>query len=376
MKIPDFRLERYFAEYEFNAPYLMCCSDCESYSAAQLFEMEPDLKENFSNLWLGYTESSGHPKLREQIAGLYTQTKPEHILVHSGAEEAIFNFMNAYLKTGDHVIVHFPCYQSLFDVAESIGCEVTPWQTSAKDEWSLDLDFLKKHLKKNTKAVIINNPHNPTGYLMNKPDFEGLAKLSQEHGFIIFSDEVYRFLEYDDKNRLPALCDMDERGVSLGVMSKSFGLAGLRIGWIATRNQKIFEKMAAFKDYTTICNSAPSEILAISALKIKKQIVARNLSIIHDNLDLLNVFFKKHEDLFQWNTPVAGPIAFPAIKTGNADTFCKNVLEKSGVLLLPGSLYHKDYRKHFRIGFGRKNMSSCLEKFDDYLSMFFEEKLT
>jgi len=166
MKIPDFRLERYFAKHEFNAPYLMCCSDCESYSVADLFEMDPDSKENFSNLWLGYTESSGHPELREQIASLYTHAESKHILVHSGAEEAIFNFMNVYLEKGDHLIVHFPCYQSLFDVAESIGCEVTRWQTSAESSWALDLDFLEKNLKKNTKAVIVNNPHNPTGYLM------------------------------------------------------------------------------------------------------------------------------------------------------------------------------------------------------------------
>ncbi|GBC59226.1 aspartate aminotransferase [Desulfonema ishimotonii] len=367
MKIPPFELERYFAKYEFNAPQLLCCSDCESLSVRDLLDMEPGAADALQSLWLGYTESPGHPELRDQIARLYTETRAEHILVHTGAEEAIFNFMNAVLEPDDHIIVQSPCYQSLSEVARSIGCDVTLWQAREANNWRPDPEFLRKNIRKNTRAVIVNCPHNPTGYLMAEPEFRELVRLSRQHGFLIFSDEVYRFLEYDENDRLPALCDIDERGVSLGVMSKSFGLAGLRVGWIATRNRELFKKMAAIKDYTTICNSAPGEFLATVALKHRKALVHRNLGIIGENLGILNAFFTRHEAHFRWRAPKAGPIAFPSLK-GDADAniFCHQLREKAGVLLLPGSLYG-DFTSNFRVGFGRINLPECVEKLDEYL---------
>lgn len=367
MKIPQFELERYFAEHEFTAPYLLCCSDCESFSLQEILGMEPGAADAFQELWLGYTESLGHPILRKQISSLYEVTHADQLLVYSGAEEAIFAFMNVMLEKGDHVVVHYPAYQSLFEIARAIGCDLTLWQGVDEQNWKLDMEYLKNSLRPDTKAVIINCPHNPTGFLMEKADFGELISLSQRHGFILFSDEVYRFLEYDEKDRLPALCDVDERGVSLGVMSKSFGLAGLRIGWAATRNRELFDKLAAYKDYTTICNSAPSEFLATVALKHKGRLVERNLGIIHKNLKILEQFFSKHGDIFRWAPPKAGPIAFPALANGQQIvSFCRDLVKNSGVLLVPGTIYG-DFRKNFRIGFGRENLSECIEKLDDYL---------
>ncbi len=368
MKLPDFGLERYFAKYEFNSPFLLCCSDCQSFSLGEVLDMEPGSSERMRDLWLGYTESSGNPELKEEIARLYSSVDPDQILVHAGAEETIFNFMNVVLDKGDHAIVHFPCYQSLFEVAESIGCEVTRWRTREEDRWTLDIDFLKDAVKPNTKAVIINTPHNPTGYLASQETFREIIDLSHEHGFLVFSDEVYRFLEYDPADRLPALCDLDENGLSLGVMSKAYGLPGLRIGWIATRNRELYARMAAFKDYTTICNSAPSEFISTIALRNRKRIVERNLKIVRDNLETLNRFFEKYEDRFNWTPPKAGPIAFPSLR-GERDVvaFCRDLVDKSGVLLLPGTLYDAS-RRNFRIGFGRSNVPECLQHLDGYLS--------
>ena len=367
MYIQPFKLERYFARHEFNAPYLMCCSDCESVSIGDLLALESGADRRFQELRLGYTESLGDPRLRTQIADLYDHVTADQVLVHAGAEEAIFNLMHVLLKRGDHVIVHYPCYQSLMEVANAIGCQVTLWKTTQENGWSLDLDLLKDTLQDNTKLVIVNCPHNPTGYLMPNSDFRELVNLSQRHGFILFSDEVYRLLEYEDSDRLPAICDLDDRGISLGVMSKSFGLAGLRLGWIATRNQSVYEKLAAFKDYTTICSSAPSEFLATIALKNKERLVRKNLAIIAINLELLIPFFERHADLFQWQAPKAGPIAFPALLSGGITEFCSQLVEKTGVLLLPGTVYD-DTCNHFRIGFGRIDFAQCLEKLEGYLS--------
>ena len=366
MHIEPFKLERFFEEYELKAPHLLCCSDCESFSIGDLLELEKGSGELFKNLRLGYTESQGNRRLREQISGLYSGIKADQILVHSGAEEAIFNTMNVALKKGDHIIVHYPCYQSLMEVAKSIGCEVTLWNTFDDKEWALDLDFLKKNIRPNTRLVVINCPHNPTGYVMPCDEFNEMITLSQKNGFIIFSDEVYRLLEYDEHDRLPSACEIDDRSVSLGVMSKSFGLAGLRIGWTATRNHGVHEKLAAFKDYTTICSSAPSEFLSTVALKNKNQILERNLGIIKKNLVILNEFFNRHSDKFSWKPPKAGPIAFPSLNAGDIDYFCHDLVKRAGVLLLPGTLYDRSY-SNFRIGFGRNNLKECVQKFEEYL---------
>jgi len=367
MKPEPFRLERYFAEYEFTAPYLLCCSDCESLSIGDLLAFEDGAHERFMSLGLGYTESLGHPHLRHRIASLYEGVSPQEIMVHAGAEEAIFNFMHVLLDPGDQIIVHYPCYQSLGEVARSIGADVIPWRCDAADQWALDLRDLENSLTDRTRVVVVNLPHNPTGFLP-PPDFmHRLSRLSDEHGFIVFSDEVYRGLEYDPHRRLPAFADVNDRGVSLGVMSKTYGLAGLRIGWIATHNRDLFGDMAAFKDYTTICNSAPSEFLAALALKHREAIVARNLTIIRDNLEVLNSFFSRHGDIFDWHEPQAGPIAFPRYLGGSVEAFCHDLVAGRGVLLLPGTLYGREFDS-FRIGFGRSNLTECvshLERFID-----------
>jgi aspartate/methionine/tyrosine aminotransferase len=332
----------------------------------ELLSMAPDATERFQSLWLGYTESAGDPGLRKAVAELYETITADHVLVHAGAEEAIFNFMNVALSPGDHVIVHGPCYQSLAEVARSVGADVSEWRGDPAHRWELDLDRLKTLLTPRTRLVVVNFPHNPTGFLPESGFIHELSDLSERHGFIIFSDEVYRGLELDPCDRLPAVADINDRAVSLGVMSKTFGLAGLRIGWVATRNARIIRELSAFKDYTTICNSAPSEFLATIALQNAERIAQRNRRIIQDNLDLLDRFFTDHAGLFQWYRPKAGSVAFPALLKGTVEAFCTELLQKAGVLLLPGTLYGNGLNA-FRVGFGRKNVPEVLQKFDAYL---------
>jgi aspartate/methionine/tyrosine aminotransferase len=255
MRLNPFKLERYFAKHEFSAPYLLCSSDCESMKLQDLLALDPGAAERFESLWLGYTESLGHPELREAISTLYEQVAADQVLVHAGAEEAIFNFMNATLGPGDHIIVQAPYYQSLGEVARNIGAEVSTWQGDPRRAWQLDLEALEAALTARTKVVAVNFPHNPTGFLPTAEFARGLSALSAEYGFMIFSDEVYRGLELDPSDRLPSFADLNDRAVSIGVMSKTYGLAGLRIGWVATRNGRVFDELAAFKDYTTICEN-------------------------------------------------------------------------------------------------------------------------
>ena len=366
MRLEPFRLERYLANHEFTAPYVLCSSDCESMKLRDLLALESGAAERFQSLWLGYTQSLGDPELRQTIAELYDRITDCQVLVHAGAEEAIFNFMNVALKSGDHVIVHAPYYQSLGEVAKSIGAEVSEWQGDPANGWELDLEVLKATLTPRTKVLVVNFPHNPTGFLPSLEFIHVLSELSEQHGFIIFSDEVYRGLELNPSDRLPGLADINSRAVSLGVMSKTFGLAGLRIGWIATGNEKIFNELAAFKDYTTICNSAPSEFLATLALRKANVIIERNLQVIRKNLDHLDAFFESHADIFKWYRPKAGSVAFPELLKGRVHEFCTELVEKAGVLLLPGTVYNNGLNA-FRVGFGRRNLPEALRKLEEYL---------
>lgn len=366
MKLPPFKLERYFAKYEFTAEYLLCSSDCESMTLADLLALEEGAAEKFQSTWLGYTESQGSPTLRKEICNIYETIRPEEILVHTGAEEAIYIFMLSAFQAGDHVIVHWPGYQSLADVARGAGCDVGLWLAREEHDWALDLDELRGLLRPNTKAIILNTPHNPTGYLMSRADYDALHSFVREHGLLLFSDEVYRESEYDPSARLPAACDKGDYAVSLGVTSKTYGLAGLRIGWVATKNNKVYDGMAALKDYTTICNSAPSEFLAEVALRNRQKLSIRNLGIIQHNISVMDDFLTRHADLFSWVRPRAGSMAFPHYLAGDVESFCDRVVREAGVLLLPGSMYD-DNENHFRLGLGRKNLPQAVDRVEEYL---------
>ena len=367
MNLQPFKLERYFAKYEFNTEFLLCSSDCEAMSIADLLALEPGSSEKFQQTWLGYTESQGHPALRKEISKIYASIQPEEVLVHTGAEEAIFLFMLAILKENDHIIVHAPHYQSLSEVAKGIGCFISPWRAREENNWALDLDELRHLLRSSTKAIVINTPHNPTGYLMSRADFEAVNKFAQEKKLLLFSDEVYRESEYDSAMRLPAACDLGEHAVSLGVTSKTYGLAGLRIGWIATKNNKIYDSIASLKDYTTICNSAPSEFLAEVALRNRQKLINRNLSIIRQNLDLVDGLLARHSSFFDWVRPTAGSMGFPKLLKGDIEEFCDELVRKAGVLLLPGNMYD-DSSNHFRIGLGRKSLPEAIDRLEEFLS--------
>jgi aspartate/methionine/tyrosine aminotransferase len=202
---------------------------------------------------------------------------------------------------------------------------------------------------------------------MPHEDYDAVHQFARENNLFVFSDEVYRESEYDPAARLRAGCDFGEHAVSLGVTSKTYGLAGLRIGWIATKNKKIYDKMASLKDYTTICNSAPSEFLAEVAMRNRHKLSERNLGIIKNNLTVMDDFFTRHAPLFTWVRPRAGSMAFPRYLGGSVEEFCDELVRKAGVLLLPGSVYD-DSENHFRLGLGRTNLPQAVERLETFLS--------
>jgi aspartate/methionine/tyrosine aminotransferase len=363
-------LERYFAQYEFKVKYMLSPSDCESLALDELLQMaSPASLDLWQGLGLGYTDSQGHPLLRAEISGLYQHVPPENILI-AAPEEAIFVAMQTLLRPGDRVVVTSPAYQSLHEIARSIGCEVVNWQLEPGPEagWRLDIADLEDRLDAHTRMLVINFPHNPTGHTLTQPELEALIGLARKRDLYLFSDEMYRLLEYEPSMRLPAVCDLYEKGISLSGLSKSFALPGLRIGWLATQAAGLVGSWLAYKDYTTICNSAPSEILGIIALQNKDRILRRNLDIIRANLDFAARFFGKYDNIFSWYRPRAGSVAFPEWH-GKApvEQFCQEVLEQQGIMIVPGSLF--DFPgNHFRVGLGRRNLAEVLQHLDDYMN--------
>jgi len=367
MMIETFRLERFFSEHEFSVEHNLAASDCEPISQAELIAMAGDDElELWEELKLGYTETGGALFLREEIARIYQGIKPEQLLVCTPVE-GIFLAMNAILEPGDHVICCYPEYQALSEVARAIGCEVERWEADEKQGWRFDPRWLERHARPDTRLIVINFPHNPTGCQASLRDLERTVEIARKRGAYLFSDEMYMFLEQEPGTRLPSACDVYERAVCLFGMSKAFGMAGARIGWLATRDAGMMERLARLKDYTTICSSAPSEVLATIALKSRGSIVAANLERIGRNLDVLDDFFERYPEYFYWDRPGAGTVAFPRLLSSkSADEFCGKMISAAGVLLLPASMF--DFgQSHFRVGFGREGLAGAVEALEEHL---------
>ncbi len=364
-----FKLEEYLSKYEFTAPYLLCCSDAESFKMQDILALaeHKDL-ELWNNLVLSYTETFGLPALREQIAtSLYPQLKSENILCFAGAEEGIYCALNVLCEPSDHVIVFTPCYQSLMEIPKSLGCEMTLLELREDNQWRIDLEEVKRAIKPHTKVLVMNFPHNPTGQVITQSELDALVKICEAHGIWLFSDEVYRLLGNPHEPWAQPAAEAYPKALSLGVMSKAFGMAGLRIGWLACQDTDLLTKMCQLKHYTSICNSAPAEVISLIALKNMDTILARNNEIVTQNLALLDDFFQEHQSLFSWVRPQGGCVGWVKYHSPEpVEKLCANLVKEKGVLLLPGSIY--DFSgNHFRIGFGRKNMADALERLREFV---------
>jgi aspartate/methionine/tyrosine aminotransferase len=365
LNIPPFRIEHYYGKYEFSAEIMLSSSDAQSRSLGEILDLEPGSRERFETQWLGYTEAPGAPYLRESVAKIYKTITADDVLMLASAEEGIFVLYHALAGPGDHIIVEAPCYESAIQLARSTGASVSLWQRSFENGWAHDMRALEAMITPATRVIYINTPHNPTGINMPRAVLDQIMDLARARGIVVFCDEVYRELEHDPATTLPAACDLYENAISLGSMSKSYGLAGLRLGWYATRNREVLQRALHFKYYTTICNSAPSEFLSDVALRHRHVLVERNRAIVQRNLPLLTAFLNAHDGLFEWVEPTASPILFARFKVPDVRAACEDIVAKTGVLLLPGDVY--DQQGFVRMGYGRTNMPEALERLDAYL---------
>jgi aspartate/methionine/tyrosine aminotransferase len=373
-ELPPFALEVYMGEWEFAARHHLTASDAQTLTIAELEAMaDPEQRAAFDELALSYTPTWGTPALLQAIADTYEGLGPEHVLTFAGAEEAMFWALQELVGPGEHAIVTVPNYQSMESLTIATGAEVEGLVLRAETGWALDLEALEALLRPTTSLVCVNFPNNPTGALPDRATFSRLVQLCDERAIRLFSDEVYRGLELDRSAMLPQAAELSATAISLNVMSKSFGLPGLRIGWLATRDRRLLERLERRKHYTSIANAAPSEHLATIALRNGERIQARNREIIAANLPRLHAFFGERADRFEWAAPQGGCVCFPRLTSGeDAASFCRALVREAGVLLLPAAVYASKLgevpRDRFRIGVGRCGLAGALDALDGFLS--------
>jgi len=384
MKEPDiteglksFALEVYLGKHEFTAKYHLTASDPQTHTIRELLNYGTDAaREAFLDMGLGYTTTWGAPALRAAIAATYEALDADDVLVFAGAQEAMYWTMQMLVTKGDHMIVTVPNYQSMESVPVATKAHITGlpiWEGSGTSlRWTLDLDRLRALIRPDTKAIAINIPNNPTGYVPDEATCRELAALCDERGITLFSDEVYRGIELDTNKRVTQVADLAESGISMNVMSKSYGLPGLRIGWIASRNHDFLRRVERAKHYTTICSSGPSEFLATFALQHAETIQARNRAVMAANLPLFAEMMAPCAHILEWEAPDGGCVFFPRyLGEDGVEEFAETLVQQRSAVVLPASIYESQLceipRDRFRVGIGRANPREGWEQLQAHL---------
>ncbi|HEU0165723.1 MAG TPA: aminotransferase class I/II-fold pyridoxal phosphate-dependent enzyme [Thermomicrobiales bacterium] len=356
MKIERFDLERWMTTWELDVDFDIAESGilplsideiCSLIGETEAAELERRIRETL----LGYSEARGTLELRSIIADTYERATPDDILVTTGAIEANFLLFNTLLEAGDHVVAVSPAYQQLHSVPRAIGCELDLWSVETEHGFAYDLDRLEALIRNNTKLIVINTPHNPTGAMLDESQLRDVVAIADRVGAWILSDEAYRWLEHPGGEKLPPpLHDLTDRAVSVGTMSKPFGLPGLRIGWFAA-NADIAQRAWGLRDYTSLSPAKLSDIITQTVISQRDRILPRNGAIIAENMTTARAWFAGNADLASWTEPRAGLLAMmkynlPIDSTTLADGLARDVR----VMLAPGASFGLE--GHLRIGVG------------------------
>lgn len=369
MKITHFATEHFFAKYEFTTPYQLCNSDCETIPVEELLKMAGIPLEEMGKISLGYTESLGNPDLRASIADCYANINPEEVIFLGSPIEGIYLAARAALNPGDEVVVLTPAYDALVNMFEHVAGadKVHKWRFKAGlDRWELDFDELESLITPQTKMVVVNFPHNPTGFLPSREQLNQLVNTVNKHGLVLFYDEMYFGLVHEGTPSIPSVAELCPRSVALSGLSKTYGLPGLRSGWLVVQDKTLRDEIINWKFYTSICPAAPTEFLTSAALKVREQLRQRTLTLVEANLKLADAFFARWPQMFTWRRPAAGSTALVEMKVPSVEAFAEKMAREAGVLIQPATTLGWDDHS-FRMGLGRKRYAMALEKFEEYL---------
>ncbi len=337
-------------------PHPFTLGELEALLQEEILSISPDTS-------LGYGSDTGYPPLRQALVEyLYPSLKADNLLTCAGAQEGIYVAMHALLKAGDNVVAFTPIFEPLIATAQQIGCNIEWLPLDSKNEWQIDFHKLSEVLAADTKMLIINYPHNPTGALLGKEEFQTILSLCEQHNIWLFSDEVFRGLEHNKADRLPTVAECYHKGISLGVLSKAFGLPAIRVGWLASQNEAFLKRCKTIKSYLSICNDQLGEMAAIAVIKQAETIFKFHQQRLVSNLRLLESLKQNHEIDFQ--TPKAGCTVFTSLNAHNiqSEKFAEILVKQAGLMVLPNNAFCTTHNA-IRLGFGMKDFKEYLKGF-------------
>ncbi len=314
---------------------------------------------------LDYCSGVGQPELRDVLRSeLYPSLDPANLITTAGGKEGIFICMHALLEKGDHVISFTPTFEPLIKIAQDVGCEVQLLPLEEKEGWTLDMDKFEASINDATKMVIINFPHNPTGALIDQDTLNRIVALCRKHDVWLFSDEVFRGLEHDPSTRLTAVAEVYEKGISIGVLSKSHGVAGIRVGWVACQNHAFLKRALGVKGYLSVCNGKLSEIIAVPLIENSQLIFENHRLLLVKNLTILEGL-KATYSQFKFHPPKAGCTVFAKVDEP-AEVFAEKLVARKNLLVIPGPAFVTN-ENGFRLGFSYHDYETRLKGLKELL---------
>jgi aspartate/methionine/tyrosine aminotransferase len=369
LKVDNFLVERWMNKYELDVEINIAETCVQPFTLRGFLEFvdRPDFLDEIMDVPLTYGHIEGAPSLREGITKLYQDVEPNNILVTGGAIEANFNAFYSLVEPSDRVISIFPAYQQLYSVAKGFGAEVKRLNLKPENNWLPDIEELKTQINSRTSLIVINNPHNPTGSLIDEGMLRGICEVAEERGTYVLCDEAYRGLYIDEKDKTPSVVDIYDNGVSTGSFSKQLSLTGLRLGWI-TSNTKVIKECMLHRDYTTISKGVIDEALGAIAMKHVDKILKRNNKIIRYNHKRVNEWIN-NEPMTSWIPPKAGSVGFMQHHLDmTAEKLCKDLIFKKNILMVPGDCF--EMSQYIRIGYGNswEILVEGLNRFKEYLA--------
>jgi len=368
MKISQSLMEPWFLKYQ-EAPYNLAESGVDNQNLEELLNLTNIATADLLKISLANNDTHGSLKLRKTIASFYDEIDYNRILVTHGTTEAIFMYFHIRYKPKANVVVFFPAFEVLYQIPQYLSYEVRFLKLTTENNFRPDLEELSNLIDDSTEVIVLNTPHNPTGIIFSETEIQTIINLAEKHNCEILADEHYRFINYDNTDIIPSLINKSSKIVSLGSTGKCFGCIGLRMGWIIG-SQELINACRDFKDYTTHTVCPINDFLIQSVLQNWLKIVPKYKERIQQNLQQLRTFINQHRDLINWVEPQAGIVAFPFFikKSINSQDFAQKLVEKTGVLVLPGEAFGMP--SHFRICLGveQKIFSEALNIFSEFIA--------
>jgi capreomycidine synthase len=349
MKLPPALLEEWMRRYYFSVDFDIGSSGVQNFSVAELRELLGFSQDDLDRIVLRDSQTLGGTELRRAIAGRWLEGREDRVLVTHGSSEANYLAMSTLLEPGDEVVVQDPGYPQLHAIAQAVGCRLKPWPLRFENGFRPDLEEARRLIGPRTRMVVVNFPHNPTGATLSPEEQAELVGMAETVGAYLVWDAAFSELTYDGPP-LPDPSRLYDRVLSLGTLSKAYGLPGLRVGWCLAAPE-VIERLIRLRDYMTLHLSPLVEFIAERAIRGADRLVALRMEQARRNRELVGEWVGETADAVQWVPPMGGVCAFVRFPD-LADTtdLCRRLADERRVLLVPGSCFlHPQFA---RLGFG------------------------